>query len=122
MQKSAEKARLKPLYDAFAARFPEHCNEAKAAMVFGTWLHLHSQGLAPLASDVPAENALDIIEFMNAFKRQREEAQYRASHEHPEPDRLDARANEPRSCAASLRRLPVFSQDFSRTDQLRQAV
>lgn len=121
-QKNAEKARLRPLYEAFAASFPEQLNEAKAAMAFGTWLHLQSQGLAPLAFDVPADNALDIIEFLNAFKRHRNEARYRASHEQPEQYRLAARANGPRPCAEILRHLPVFSRDFSRTEQLRRAV
>lgn len=121
-QKNAEKARLRPLYEAFAARFPEHINEAKAAMTFGTWLYLHSHGIAPLAFDVPADNTLDIIEFLNAFKRQRKEAEYRASHEQPEPNRLVPRADGPMSCAEILRQLSVFPHDFSRTEQLRQAV
>ena len=46
-QQRAEKERLRPLFDAFAAKFPPSSNNA---MSFGMWLHLHSQNLAPSAS------------------------------------------------------------------------
>lgn len=91
-------------------------------MASGTWMHLHSRGIAPLASDVPVGNALGIIDFMNAFKRKREEAQYRASHGQPETKRLDARADEPRPCGEILRNNPIFSRLFPESEQLRLAV
>ena len=42
-QKDAEKARLRPLFDAFAAKFPPVANDA---MPFGIWQYLHSQRLS----------------------------------------------------------------------------
>ena len=120
-QRSAEKARLRPHFDALAAKFGESLNDAQVAMAFGSWLHLHSKGLAPLASDVPANNSQGIMDFMNAFKRQREEAQYRGSHAQ-QPDRFGVRVAEMKPCGEILRHLPVFSQLFSGTEQLRQAV
>lgn len=118
-QRNAEKARLRPLFDALAAMFAEPFNDA---MAFGTWMYLHSKGLAPGASDVPAGNVLGIVDFMNAFKRKREEAQYLASHAPLPPDRFDARAAELKPCGEILRNIPLFSQLFSGTEQLRQTV
>lgn len=65
-QKDAERARLRPLFDAFAAKFPPIANDA---MPFGIWQYLYSQNRAPSADDVPPENSLGIIEFLNEFKR-----------------------------------------------------
>ncbi len=121
-QRNAEKARLRPRFEAFMARFAESFNDAQVAMAFGTWLHLHSKGFAPLASDVPANNSQGIMDFMNAFKRKREEAQYQARHGQPEANRPDARAADFKPCAEILRHSPIFSQLFSGTEQLRQAV
>lgn len=121
-QRNREKALMRPLFDAFAAKFPEPLSDGMAAMASGTWMHLHSRGIAPLASDVPVGNALGIIDFMNAFKRKREEAQYRASHGQPETKRLDARADEPRPCGEILRNNPIFSRLFPESEQLRLAV
>ncbi|SBW08159.1 conserved hypothetical protein [uncultured delta proteobacterium] len=120
-QRSAERARLRPHFDALAAKFADPLNDAQVAMAFGTWLHLHPQGLAPLASDVPANNCQGIMDFMNAFKRKREEAQYRARHAQ-QPDRFDARTASLKPCDKILRNIPLFSQLFSGTEQLRQAV
>ena len=117
-QRNAEKARLRSIFDALAAKFPESFNDA---MAFGTWMYLHSKGFAPSALDVPADNALGIIDFMNAFKRKREEAQFRARYAQPEMTH-DARITELKSCGEILRHSPVFSQYFSGTEQLRQAV
>lgn len=61
-----DKARLRPLFDAFAAKFPPVVNDA---MPFGLWLHLYSQKRAPSANDVPPGNVLGIVEFLNEFKR-----------------------------------------------------
>ena len=70
-QKDAEKARLRPLFNAFAAKFPPITNDA---MPFGIWLYLYSQNRAPSADDVPPENSLGIVEFLNEFKRRRQPA------------------------------------------------
>jgi hypothetical protein len=121
-QRDAEKARLRPLFDALAAKFTESFNDAQVAMAFGTWLHLHSRGAAPMASDVAPNNGQGIMDFMNAFKRKHEEAQYRARHGQPEANRPDVRAADFKPCAEILRHSPVFSQLFSGTEQLRQAV
>ena len=118
-QRNAEKARLRPLFDALAVKFTEPFNDA---MAFGTWMYLHSKGLAPRASDVPPGNVHGVVDFMNTFKRKREEAQYRARHGQPEANRPDARAADLKPCAEILRHSPVFSQFFSGTEQLRQAV
>lgn len=101
-RKDAERARLRPLFDAFAAKFPPIANDA---MPFGIWQYLHSQNRAPSADDVPPENSLGIIEFLNEFKRRRQTADFRTKR-HP----LNARpeAGTPcRSVGEILRSLPV---------------
>ena len=60
-RKDAERARLRPLFDAFATNFPPIANDA---MPFGIWQYLHSQNRAPSADDVPPENSLGIIAFL----------------------------------------------------------
>lgn len=72
-QKDTEKARLRPLFDAFAAKFPPVANYA---MPFGIWQYLLSQHRAPLAADVPPENNLGIVEFLNEFKHRRQTADF----------------------------------------------
>ena len=73
-RKDAERARLRPLFDAFATKFPPIANDA---MPFGIWQYLHSQNRAPSADDVPPENSLGIIAFLNDFKRRRQTADFR---------------------------------------------
>ncbi|WP_300707520.1 helix-turn-helix domain-containing protein [Desulfovibrio piger] len=75
----ANKARLRPLFDAFAAKFPPVANDA---MPFGIWLHLHSQDRAPSADDVPPGNTLSISEFLQDYKR-RQTVEYRMQREAP---------------------------------------
>ncbi len=82
-QREAKRTRLRPLFDAFAAKFPPIANDA---MPFGIWQYLHSQNRAPSAADVPPENDLGIIEFLNKFGRQTADftakhPQLRARHE-----------------------------------------
>ena len=106
-QKDAEKARLRPLFDAFAAKFPPVANDA---MPFGIWQYLHSQRRAPSAADVPPENSLGIIEFLNEFKRRRQTADFL-----PKQQPQNARREIGTSCRAAgviLRGLPV-SRFFS---------
>lgn len=106
-QKDAEKARLRPLFDAFAAKFPSVANDA---MPFGIWQYLHSQHRAPSAADVPPENSLGIVEFLNEFKRRRQTADFL-----PKQQLRNARREIGTSCRSVgdiLRGLPV-SRFFS---------
>ncbi len=101
-QKDAERARLRPLFDAFAAKFPPLANDA---MPFGIWQYLHSQNRAPSADDVPPENSLGIIEFLNEFKRRRQTADFRTKRQ---PLNARREAGTPcRSAGDILRGLPV---------------
>lgn len=101
-QKDAERARLRPLFDAFAAKFPPIANDA---MPFGIWQYLHSQNRAPSADDVPAENSLGIIEFLNEFKRRRQTADFLTKRQ---PLNVRREAETPcRSVGDILRSLPV---------------
>lgn len=101
-QKDAERARLRPLFDAFAAKFPPIANDA---MPFGIWQYLHSQNRAPSADDVPPENSLGIIEFLNEFKRRRQTADFRTKRQ---PLNARRETGTPcRSVGEILRSLPV---------------
>ena len=52
-------------------------------MAFGMWLFQHSKQCAPLASDVPEDNTLEIIAFLAAHKRKSEEARFRTTRSVP---------------------------------------
>ncbi len=118
-QKSAERARVRPLFDTFAAKFSDPFNDA---MVFGLWMHLRSRGLAPTAADVPANNCLGIINFINAFKRKGEEAISRAHHSTPQNSTACSRTGVPRSFETFLVQNPAFFGLFSRHEYSQQAV
>lgn len=101
-QQKAKRARLRPLFDAFAAEFPPIANDA---MPFGIWQYLHSQNRAPSAADVPPENDLGIVEFLNKFGR-RQTADFTAKH-----PQLGARHEAKplrRQVGAILENLPAF--------------
>lgn len=108
-QQRAEKERLRPLFDAFAAKFAPSSNNA---MSFGMWLHLHSQNLAPSASDVPPANALEIVEFMNEFKRKAQTAAYRENHGTSQAIRREAGTSECRPLGELLKTLPSIVRFF----------
>lgn len=108
-QQKAEKARLRPLFDAFAANFPPLANDA---MAFGIWLHLHSLNLAPSASNILPANALGIVEFMNDFKRKAQNAAYRETHGIPQAVRHETRASECRPLGELLKVLPSVARFF----------
>lgn len=74
----ADKARLRPMFEAFAAKFPPLANDA---MPFGIWLHLHSRNHAPSADDVPPGNTLGIVEFLRDYKWRCQTADYRMQRE-----------------------------------------
>ena len=108
----ANKTRLRPMFEAFAAKFPPVANDA---MPFGIWLHLHSQKRAPSADEVPPGNTLGIIEFLRDYKQRRQTAEYRRQRETPLNDRKEA-GNPCRSVGeilkgmgATFRRESVFS-------------
>lgn len=65
--------KTEPLFDAFAAKFS---GQFHRPMVFGTWLYLYQKGIAPMASDVPEDNCLDIFSFLKDFERKRKQEQY----------------------------------------------
>ena len=101
-RKDAERARLRPLFDAFATKFPPIANDA---MPFGIWQYLHSQNRAPSADDVPPENSLGIIAFLNDFKRRRQTADFRTKRQS-----LNVRREAGTPCRSAgdiLRGLPV---------------
>lgn len=101
-RKDAERARLRPLFDAFATKFPPIANDA---MPFGIWQYLHSQNRAPSADDVPPENSLGIIAFLNEFKRRRQTADFRTKRQS-----LNVRREAGTPCRSAgdiLRGLPV---------------
>ncbi|WP_419525141.1 helix-turn-helix domain-containing protein [Bilophila wadsworthia] len=101
-RKDAEKARLRPLFDAFAAKFPPLANDA---MPFGIWQYLHSQDRAPSADDVPPENNMSIVEFLNEFKQRRQTADFLTKRQ---PLNARREAGTPcRSAGDSVRSLPV---------------
>ena len=108
-QQRAEKERLRPLFDAFAAKFPPSSNNA---MSFGMWLHLHSQSLAPSASDVSPANALGIVEFMNDFKRKAQTAVYRETHGTSQASRPDPRTSDCRPLGELLKMPPSVARLF----------
>lgn len=61
-----KKAIHKPVFDAFAAKFK---GTFHFPLVFGKWMYLREKGLAPVASDVPENNELGILDFINNFQR-----------------------------------------------------
>lgn len=71
-----EKAMLRPLFRAFAAKFDTPSNES---MAFGIWMHLHSLRCAPSAEDVPETAGRDIMAFLRERKRQAQEERYLVS-------------------------------------------
>lgn len=108
-QQRAEKERLRPLFDAFAANFPPSSNNA---MSFGMWLHLHSQNLAPSASDVPPANALGIVEFMNDFKQKARTAAYRETHGTSQAIQREPGTSDCRPLGEILKTLPCVARLF----------
>ncbi len=65
-EEKAIEEKAMPLFEAFAARFQGHeiqpWERAK-------WLYLYETGKAPLADDVPEDNALSVMEFLKAFEK-----------------------------------------------------
>lgn len=108
-RKKAEKARLRPEFEAFAAKFAPL---AADAMAFGIWLHLHSLNCAPSADDVPPANTLGIVEFMNDFKQKAQHAAYRGNHGTSQALRHEPQASECRPLGELLKTLPSVARLF----------
>ena len=68
-ERKQELARIRPEFEAFAAKFPTGSDHP---LNFGRWSNLHKKGLAPTADDVPSDNTLNIVDFMNHFKAKHE--------------------------------------------------
>jgi len=56
---------IRPEFEAFAAKFPTGSNHPAH---LGKWSNLHKEGIAPTANDVPSDNKLNIVDFMNHFR------------------------------------------------------
>ena len=78
-KRKAERERLRPVYEAFRAKFPaENRNEGMEAMHFGKWLHLHGKYAGPTAADVPENNTKNMADFMTGYPQRREASAYHA--------------------------------------------
>ena len=82
-KRQEERERLRPTFDAFAATFRAKGQVFNEPMAFGMWLFQHSKQCAPLASDVPADNILEIVAFLAAHKRKSDEARFGATRSAP---------------------------------------
>ncbi len=70
-QKASEKREaLRPSFEAFEQKFPQTLKSNNMSMVFAAWRHLHAKGVAPSASDVPGNIAVNIMDFMKNYQRQ----------------------------------------------------
>lgn len=79
-----KRERLRPVFDAFTERFSakaRQANERQNAMRFGTWMYHYAKYHGPTAADVLEGADCDIMEFLDAYKRQREADAYRATHQ-----------------------------------------
>ena len=108
-RQKAEKARLRPLFEAFAAKFAPSSNNA---MAFGIWLHLHSLSCAPSADDVPPANTLGIVEFMNDFKQKAQNAAYRRNHGTSQAIRREPGTSDCRPLSELLKMPPSVARLF----------
>lgn len=77
--RAREREALRPRFEAFAEKFQCHSKPWIKPMAFGLWMHLHTIHRAPIPADVPADNHLGIVEFLQAFKRHCEETAWRMS-------------------------------------------
>lgn len=64
IENEEKKAVHKPDFDAFASKFKGRFH---FPMVFGFWMYFRNKGIAPLASDVPEDNKLGIMDFIKSF-------------------------------------------------------
>ena len=73
-ERQKERDILRPYFEAFAAKFTGQGQSFHEPMAFGLWMFLHSKQCAPSAIDVPENNSLGIIAFLEAHKRKKPSA------------------------------------------------
>ena len=73
-ERQKERDKLRPCFEAFAAKFTGQGQSFHEPMAFGLWMFLHSKQCAPSAIDVPENNSLGIIAFLEAHKRKKPSA------------------------------------------------
>ncbi len=73
-ERQKERDTLRPYFEAFAAKFTGQGQSFHEPMAFGLWMFLHSKQCAPSATDVPENNSLGIIAFLEAHKRKKPSA------------------------------------------------
>ncbi len=108
-RQKVEKARLRPLFEAFSAKFAPSSHNA---MAFGIWLHLHSLSCAPSGDDVPPANTMGIVEFMNDFKQKAQNASYRGNHGTSQAIRRESGTSDCRPLDEILKTLPSVARLF----------
>jgi hypothetical protein len=74
-----KRERLRPIFEAFIAKFGEEARQHEGAEPFisGKWMFLHDKYGGPTAADVPDGNTLSINDFMTAYQKRRDDAAYR---------------------------------------------
>ena len=114
--RAREREALRPRFEAFAEKFQCHAKPWVKPMAFGLWMHLHTIHRAPIPADVPADNHLGIVEFLQAFKRHCEETAWRMSAALKQPAMLASgaftipRIRAPRPCDEQRPYLPAPSR------------
>lgn len=110
-----EREALRPHFETFAEKFQIHTKPWIRPMAFGLWMHLHGKHRAPTPSDVPKDNSLGITEFLQAFKRRCEGADWQKAHDANKQSLrpvsgafADTRSDKALSCGEILTNLPVF--------------
>ena len=72
----AQHERLRPIYEAFKAKFPmEMRRDTLEAMLYGRWHFLHDKFGGPTAADVPDGNTRNMNDFMTDYERRRDAAE-----------------------------------------------
>ena len=112
-ERQAANAKLKPQFSEFAAKFPDYCPDAAGPMVFASWVHLHSKGMAPAAGNVPPDNSLGIMEFLKIYPMRHAQSQAKRP-EYPQ--------TELKPCGAYLRHIPAVNRLFQDSGILQRAV
>ena len=101
-RQKAERERLRPTFQAFKAKFTKEQSNGPDSMHFGKWLSIHSKYGGPTAADVPGNNTLNILDFMEVYQRKRGEQAYRAT-QAAHASLSGNREKTPMNCAEVLR-------------------
>jgi hypothetical protein len=119
----AKSERLRELFRAFAVKFgpvDEHNDYA-----CGLWRYLHAKGMPPTPDDVPDDNTLSLVDFLNEFKRKRQDEAWLAAHPRyeaapaplPSPDGPPKRENNPLACGDYLRATGLLDTILKRQEE-----